>query len=211
MAKKRNKKSIAYPVFFMILVSVIFTLALAFINEITIDTIKGQDEFKNEKTLLYVFGISYDSTMSRSEVEQIYSARISEIPLKNSDITVYKATDGDSTVGYAFPIEGKGLWGTIKGYIALDKDFGSIVGLDFISHSETPGLGGRISELWFKDQFRGIPITDEAAASLSTIIYRPSDGGNAEPITGATLTSDSVRKMLNQSIKDIVETLKGEI
>lgn len=211
MAKKRSKKSIAYPVFFMILVSVIFTLALAFINEITIDTIKGQDEFKNQKTLLYVFGISYDSSMTRVEIEQIYDTHISEIPLKDSDIKVYKATDGDSIIGYAFPMEGKGLWGTIKGYIALNKDFESIVGLDFISHSETPGLGGRISELWFKDQFRGIPITDDVANSLSTIIYRPSDGGNADPITGATLTSDSVRKMLNESIKDIIENLKGEI
>lgn len=211
MAKKRNKKSIAYPVFFMVLVSVIFTLALAFINEITIDTIKGQDEFKNEKTLLYVFGISYDTSMTRDEIKKIYNDKISIIPLSNSDAVVYKATYGDNIIGYAFPIEGKGLWGTIKGYIALNQDFSSIVGLDFISHSETPGLGGRIGELWFKDQFRGIQISEDDAISLSTIIYRPSDGGNADPITGATLTSDSVRKMLNQSIKDIVETLKGEI
>lgn len=210
MANKKKKKSIIYPVFFMILVSVVFTLALSLINEFTIDKIKDQAEFKNQKTLLYVFDIDYDTDASREEIGNIYNESISTKAVNGKDFDVYIATKDDETVGYAFPIEGKGLWGTIKGYLAFDENYNEIIGVDFVSHSETPGLGGRINELWFKDQFRGIKMSENESENLELIIYSPSEGGNADPITGATLTSDSVRKMFNSSIIYILDEIRGE-
>lgn len=210
MANKKKKKSIVYPVFFMILVSVVFTLALSLINELTIDTIKAQADFKNQKTLLYVFDIDYDANGSREEIGQLYSQIISEREVKGKDFNVYVAKKDNVTLGYAFPIEGKGLWGTIKGYLAFDEDYTQIIGVDFVSHSETPGLGGRINEIWFKDQFRGIQMSDKESEMLEVIIYNPASGGNADPITGATLTSDSVRKMFNASIIYIMDEIRGE-
>lgn len=208
--KKKNSKSIIYPVFFMVLVSVVFTLALALINELTIDTIKAQEDFKNQKTLLYVFDISYDSNASRQDIKKLYDSMISERKVKDKDFNVYVAIKDDTVLGYAFPIEGTGLWGTIKGYIAFDENYNEIIGVDFISHSETPGLGGRINELWFKDQFRGIALSPSESEKLDVIIYNPSSGGNADPITGATLTSDSVRKMFNSSIDYILNEVRGD-
>lgn len=210
MANKNKKKSIIYPVFFMILVSVVFTLALSLINELTIDTIKAQADFKNQKTLLYVFDIDYDVNGSREEIGQIYNQIISKKAVKGKDFSVYVATKDNVTLGYAFPIEGKGLWGTIKGYLAFDENYTEIIGVDFVSHSETPGLGGRINEIWFKDQFRGIKMNEDETRNIEVIIYSPSEGGNAIPITGATLTSDSVRKMFNTSITYILDELRGE-
>jgi Na+-transporting NADH:ubiquinone oxidoreductase subunit C len=194
----------------MILVSVVFTLALSLINELTIDTIKAQADFKNQKTLLYVFDIDFDSKGSREEIDKLYNQIISQKPVNNEDFNVYVATEDNEIIGYAFPIEGKGLWGTIKGYIAFDQHYNEIIGVDFISHSETPGLGGRIDELWFKDQFRGIKMSESESQKLEVIIYSPAPGSNAEPITGATLTSDSVRKMFNASISYILEEVRGE-
>ena len=43
------------------------------------------------------------------------------------------------------PIRGYGLWGTLFGYIAIDKDLNTIRGLEFYSHKETPGLGAELS------------------------------------------------------------------
>ena len=210
MANKKRKKSIIYPVFFMILVSVVFTLALSLINEFTIDTIKAQADFKNQKTLLYVFDVDFDSGAPREEIDVLFNQIISEKPVMDKDFNVYVATKDNITLGYAFPIEGKGLWGTIKGYIAFDENYTEIIGVDFVSHSETPGLGGRINEVWFKDQFRGIKMSDSESENLEVIIYSPSEGGNAVPITGATLTSDSVRRMFNASISYILEEVRGE-
>ena len=210
MANKKRKKSIVYPVFFMILISVIFTLALSLINEFTIDTIQAQADFKNQKTLLYVFDIDFNSDASREEINELYGKIISEKTVSKADFNVYVATENDEILGYAFPIEGKGLWGTIKGYIAFDQNYKEIIGVDFISHSETPGLGGRIDEIWFKDQFRGIQMSESETENLEIIIYSPAAGANAEPITGATLTSDSVRRMFNTSITYILEEIRGE-
>jgi len=208
--KKKNKKSIIYPVFFMILVSVVFTLALSLINEFTIDTIKAQEDFKNQKTLLYVFDIDYAADGSREEIDELYNQIILERPVKGKDFSVYEAVKDNKTLGFAFPIEGKGLWGTIKGYLAFDENYTEIIGVDFVSHSETPGLGGRINELWFKDQFRGIKMSETESKNLEVIIYSPSSGANAEPITGATLTSDSVSRMFNSSITYILDEIRGE-
>lgn len=210
MANKKKKKSIVYPVFFMILVSVVFTLALSLLNEFTIDTIKAQEDFKNQKTLLYVFDIDYAADGSREEIDELYNQIISEKPVKGKDFNVYVAVKDNETLGFAFPIEGKGLWGTIKGYLAFDENYTEIIGVDFVSHSETPGLGGRINEVWFKDQFRGIKMSETESENLEVIIYSPSSGANAEPITGATLTSDSVSRMFNSSITYILDEIRGE-
>jgi len=45
---------------------------------------------------------------------------------------------------YIFPIEGKGLWSTLYGYIALAPDLNEVLGITFYQHGETPGLGGEI-------------------------------------------------------------------
>ncbi len=37
------------------------------------------------------------------------------------------------------PIRGYGLWGTLYGYIAIENDFNTVVGIEFYEHKETPG------------------------------------------------------------------------
>ena len=50
---------------------------------------------------------------------------------------------------YAFPIAGKGLWSILYGYLAIDADIETIVGISFM-HKETPGLGAEIEKLGFR-------------------------------------------------------------
>ena len=100
--------------------------------------------------------------------------------------------------GYAFQFSGRGLWGTITGNIAISPTFDAVLGIDFISHSETPGLGGRIDEAWFKEQFRNMPIKTD-----KPVIFKPAEGGTVDAVTGATLTSNAVRDMVNQFVIDL--------
>ena len=53
-----------------------------------------------------------------------------------------------------FEFEGRGLWGPIKGLVALGPDLKTLESITIIAQEETPGLGGRISETKFLDQFR---------------------------------------------------------
>jgi len=80
--------------------------------------------------------------------------------------------------------------------------------VDFVSHSETPGLGGRISETWYKEQFRDLEFSPDETVY---VIYTPSPGGNVDAISGATGTSEAVRTILNESMDEFISLLKEVI
>ena len=50
---------------------------------------------------------------------------------------VYEYFENGEVTAYVLPMSGSGLWGTIYGYLAVSSDLGKIIGIDFISHSET--------------------------------------------------------------------------
>ena len=105
----------------------------------------------------------------------------------------------EKAIAVAVPFSGPGLWGPIKGVLALEPDLFTIRGIRFYKHEETPGLGGEIGADWFQKQFRGKQIVSgEGKPSLS--ILRPGDapdGDSVDGITGATMTCDRVQAMLD--------------
>lgn len=201
---KNIKKSFSYPIIFMILVTAFFTLVLSLLNYTTKDVIAQNAQIDEWKTLLYVFDIDYPNDNDK-KIEKLYKEHLK--PIKVNDLTIYEAEKDGKKLGYAFPVEGNGLWGTIKGYAAVDENINTLLGVDFVSHSETPGLGGRIDEMWFKNQFRNIDLDRDNKNYLE---YRPAADGNVDAITGATLTSKSVKNLLNQDIEEFKDLMKGE-
>lgn len=194
-----RKKKILYPVVFMVSVTVFFTLILAGVNELSIRTIARQEKLKVQTKVLNSLGIKYGD--NEDEIIRIYNETITENEIDGWKY--YKAVAGSSVTGYAFMVEGAGLWGMIEGIIALDPEFSTLLGVEFISHSETPGLGGRIEEEWFIDQFRDIALED--AEKEDYLKFRPSTGGNVDAITGATISSKAVLKMFNESLDGILK------
>ena len=198
--KKINYKSIL----FMIIISVIFTGALAIINEVTKDRVLLNQELKQQKALLYVLDMPY-SQSNAVEVSAMFKNTIKEVQKNN--LTYYEGHKDGLLIGYVFPFEGDAVWGHLKGFIGLTTDFENVIGVYFLSHSETPGLGGRIDELQFKEQFRGIPLNPNEKTAF--INYRPTPNGQVDSITGATGTSNAVRRILNSNLSQILSTMKG--
>lgn len=198
------KKSFTFPILFMVLITAFFTAILAFLNYSTADVIAFNKETELRKTLLYVFNIE-PLPQDPKMLEETFNKHI--IKEKLNGKIVYTAKKDSDIIGYAFPINGSGLWGSIEGFAAVSKDFSELLGIDFVSHSETPGLGGRISEDWYKEQFRKIKLTDNSDGNY--IIYKPALGGNVDAIAGATLTSKSVSKFINEDIDEFIKENKG--
>jgi Na+-transporting NADH:ubiquinone oxidoreductase subunit C len=101
---------------------------------------------------------------------------------------------------------GPGLWGPIKGFMAMDPKITKIQGITFYEQEETPGLGGEIVNASFRDKFVGLLIRGQDGKP--GIIIK--NGGEAaankvDGISGATMTCDKVQEMLNEAIKSIVE------
>ncbi|MDW7669149.1 MAG: FMN-binding protein [Bacillota bacterium] len=200
----RKKKQVVYPIIFMIIVTSVFTLVLAIINDLTYDTIQEQSRIKTYSKLLYALDIEYEN--NDESIVSTYNAYITEE--STSNYTYYIAEENGEILGYAFEVIGNGLWGQIRSYVAFNESFQELKGVDFISHSETPGLGGRIDERWFVDQFQGIELTQSEDGEF--LIFKPSIGGNIDSITGATQTSKSVRTMFNENIEEILQ-VKEEV
>lgn len=100
---------------------------------------------------------------------------------------------------YIFEYYGKGLWGDISGLVTLNQDLKTVEKLVIVSQSETPGLGGRITEAAFLKQFK------QKVASPKLIMIKEKSGkrnDTIEVITGATLTTEALIDMVNESIED---------
>ncbi|MFU8781345.1 MAG: FMN-binding protein [Kiritimatiellia bacterium] len=104
---------------------------------------------------------------------------------------------------------GSGLWGGITAFVGFEADGQTIRGVNFQDHVETPGLGARIDEPWFRRQFVG------KSGPFRDLLSEPSDKGSLtedenafHQVTGATITSASVRTIMNQSL-DRAKTLVG--
>lgn len=117
--------------------------------------------------------------------------------------TVYRGLDADGEpVGIAFKAEGVGFQGNIVLMVGLGMDYLELKGIKILEQLETPGLGNRIGEDQFEDQFRGVKIKPR----VEYIKYRkPEKPNQIQAITGATISSDAVVKNINRAISEILE------
>lgn len=189
------KNSFIYPIIFMMAVTAIFISVLAGLNFVTADTISFNQESQLQQKILYIFDILPDGGTDK-DIERVFNENV--IEKQWGDLKGYALVEGGQEIGYAVPINGAGLWGSITGYVGLNKDYTEIIGIEFVTQSETPGLGGRISENSYKDQYRGIDISGKTD---NFIISSPQPDSNVDAIAGATQTSAAVVKIVNENIK----------
>ena len=198
------KKSFAYPIIFMALLTAIFTLILSYLNYSTADKIALLQGADLQKKILYVFDIDLPSDEAE-DIKKVFDEKIESEEI--DDEIIYTFKENGEVQGYAFPATGPGLWGTINAYVGITADYSEILGLEFITQDETPGLGGRITEDWYKEQFRGIDLTDKT--DYNYVVYKPASDGNVDAIAGATLTSKSVSNLVNKDMYNFIKERKG--
>ena len=106
----------------------------------------------------------------------------------------------DTSEYYVFPMRGKGLWGPIWGYIALQSDFNTVYGAFFDHKEETPGLGAEINQAWFQKDFIGKKLYDKNGDFTSIQVVKggapESDVHGVDAVSGGTITSKGVQAML---------------
>ena len=140
---------------------------------------------------------------------------------------VYLLYEADRLKLIIVPVYGYGLWSTMYGYVALQADANTIVGLRFYQHGETPGLGGEIDNPKWQRLWRGKKIYGASAEPLIEVVKgtlpRTNDGSDVyqvDGITGATLTGRGVTNLLRywlgehgfgpflQTVRDNSEAMK---
>lgn len=100
------------------------------------------------------------------------------------------------------PIRGKGLWSTMSGFIALDKDLNTVLGFGFYSHAETPGLGGEVDNAKWKSLWLGKKVYTDTGDVKISVVKGHVDSATADAeykvdgLAGATLTSNGVNNLV---------------
>jgi electron transport complex protein RnfG len=200
------------------LIAFIASMALSHINRITYPSILKQEKQKQDdalKTVLPGYTIVEQKRVNVDGGEFIY--------------WMGERADNEKTVkGYAFLTEKSGYSGLLKSMIGVD-DRGIIIGISILQQTETPGLGARCIEIasketffghffgdskgdeeqsppWFQEQFNGLDANrrieilkkgDWTQDMREELIER-----NAiSAITGATITSRTVRDSIERGIK----------
>lgn len=99
------------------------------------------------------------------------------------------------------PVEGKGLWSTLYGFIALGPDLRTIRGLTFYQHGETPGLGGEVDNPRWKALWPGRRALDQTGRPVIEVVRGVAgppadDPTRVDGLSGATITSRGVTALL---------------
>ncbi len=119
-------------------------------------------------------------------------------------LPVFFAKLDDGSEKTIIPLTGKGLWGPLWGYIALESDYNTIYGAVFDHKAETPGLGADINKDWFEMPFKGKTLF-EGDEFVSITLYQGGKGAaeivgdtkhGCDAISGGTITSKKLEEML---------------
>jgi Na+-transporting NADH:ubiquinone oxidoreductase subunit C len=114
--------------------------------------------------------------------------------------TVYTIDNPDGSFeSVVLPVSGYGLWGIMYGYLALEGDGNTILGIGFYDHKETPGLGGEISNPRWQAQWPGKQVYSDGNSQevAFEVVKGGGQGANqVDALSGATLTSRGVENMI---------------
>lgn len=130
---------------------------------------------------------------------------------QNETYPIFVAQDGRVVV----PVYGNGLWGPVWGYLALEQDMNTVVGVVLDHQGETPGLGAEIATPKHQAQYVGKTIFEGEELVAITLKKGGATEANfaheVDAISGGTKTCDGVSAMLLNSLKNYLPYLKAKI
>jgi len=165
------------------------------------------DASKNLVKVFELAQVTADSTgeqlsdLIRDQVKTFYIINqgqtqklVTQKPSAPSDL-IFKAwasfDENGKLSAYAFPVGGKGFWGPIEGIMSVGPDGETIRTVVWTKHGETPGLGARIEEDGFREQFRGKKALPPTIKKFQVVAQgnAKNDPHKVDQITGATQTT----------------------
>jgi len=140
------------------------------------------------------------------QFELVTELEIKSAKGKKVKTSIYKAlSDEGGCVGWSFNAAGSGFADKIELVVAVDKDFERIAGFDCLASNETPGFGDRIKLPNWRSQFAGVPAEE-------LLLVKTGDAERIDSeivaISGATVSSEAVVKIINNSITQVKDQMQ---
>lgn len=219
---KLNTNSNIYIIIYSSIVVIIVAFLLAFVSKALEPASQANERIDKKKQILASLNVrdidnrdveeQYKKCVSFDKIINIEGGIVDEGNNKDEagfKVNVKDISDDNLPIYYCYvegqlkyviPLTGKGLWGSIWGYIALDEDKNTVFGAYFGHASETAGLGARITEEAFQNQFVGKKIFSSDRNDIMLSVVKKRDVGKenfqCDGISGATFTNTGVSDML---------------
>jgi Na+-transporting NADH:ubiquinone oxidoreductase subunit C len=188
-------KGSLYSVIFAALLGAVCAGLLTAARDLTAGRREANAQAERIHHILDALGVTYDADARPDALVQVFERDVRTETRGN--LTFYEYVGDDGAVrSVAVLFAGQGLWGPVKGILALEPDRRTVRRITFYEQEETPGLGGEIATRSFTRQFDGRSIISPGGEP----------GLEVHAITGATMTSQRVREMLNQAAHRIMES-----
>jgi len=200
---KKNKSTIIHDTIALFAISLGCVLALSFVYEITKAPILQQE--MNKK--LEAYQVVYQDAVNLKEDIELneQAAAVSMVSLDSSFATakideVNQAYDGnDNLIGYIVKVSNRGYSGQITMVLGYSVE-GEVQGLEIIAINDTAGLGDRVTEADFRNQF-----INKTADKFVTSKTEATADNEINAITGATISTDGVVNGVNAAIAFLTE------
>lgn len=215
-----NKNSNAYIMIYTTVIVVIVALLLSVTSGLLKERQNANVELDKKKQILSSLP---EVVLEGADAAQLFVDNIKHIyildnqgkiikdldPVKDFNYSVAEGehliymAEVNQTTKWIIPLYGKGLWGAIWGYIALNDDRNTINGVYFSHAGETPGLGANIVTPAFRKPFEGKQIIKEgkfASIAIMKVGQTAEGQDQVDAISGGTITSKGVETMLHTSI-----------
>lgn len=195
MVKERRG---SYPIIFLTLVVLLSVVALTLVDGVTAERIAANKREAIKQMLAALFPEMADFVYDEETgLYSLYDERAVSLDEETGESSVDQSFPG---VGYAFMTNAKGYGGKIGILVGLETNR-ALRGIRIISHQETPGLGAKITDTDFLDQFAGL-VPDQLVLAR--------DGGAVDAITGATISSRAVAEGVAAGLVDMSAILDAE-
>lgn len=143
-----------------------------------------------EQVMTYVQGPALEQIFTEYDNNPVKDRKTFD--LSSGPVTIFPALKEGHLTGIAFERYGKGYGGPIGIMVGFTTDGTSLEGIGITTMKETPGLGARIVEPDFRDQFKG-HTTQQVALKKN--------GGDIAAISGATISSTGTVAAINEAIQ----------
>lgn len=193
-----------YTTVYSIVLVVIVAFLLAFVFQVLKPMQDVNVALDTQKQILNSLNLrNLDNAEASAKYKEVVKAE------KEKDGMKYYECEIDGQKKTVYTVKGMGLWGGISGFIAVDADSNTVYGVYFNHESETAGLGAEIKDnTKWQQLFQGKKIHKDGVQGIALGVKKDApadDENNVDAVTGATLTSDGVDKMLKDGLSKFIK------
>ena len=194
-----NKKSPAYVLSFMAAICLVFGTGIAAVNYATQGLLAKNAAMHRNRVLCRAFMLDVAGTSAEAYQQAV------DAGIRTDDVDgrrLYRCVaPGKESLG--FVAGGMGFWDRIECVVVVSPDLQKILNVQFLDQKETPGLGARIEEPTFTDQFKGLELAWSDPQGQRILVGAnpaPNAPNEVDAITGATQTSMALMRFLNEEL-----------